>query len=174
VVEGRARPPVVLHQFPDHAAALACYRSSEYQAARSFRRATSADDLIIVEGYAGDQPMLPAALPAAARNKGYWIGHVDAPDPAGCEAIIATTAPIGKFGGRFLVRGGRYEVVEGRVAGCTVVLEFPSYRAALGCCRSPEYQAANRLRDGDGETVLIVVEGYEGRPHYSRGGWRPP
>jgi uncharacterized protein (DUF1330 family) len=55
-----------------------------------------------------------------------------------------------------------------------VVLEFPSYRAALGCYRSPEYRAANRLRDDGGETVLIVVEGYEGRPHYSRGGWRPP
>ena len=35
VVEGRARARVVLREFPDYAAALACYRSPEYQSARS-------------------------------------------------------------------------------------------------------------------------------------------
>jgi uncharacterized protein (DUF1330 family) len=56
-------------------------------------------------------------------------------------------------------------VAEGQVRGRTVVLEFPGYDAALACYRSPEYQAARRLRDGKGELDLIVVEGYDGPAH---------
>ena len=63
------------------------------------------------------------------------------------------------------MRGGTREVPEGKVRGRTVVLEFPSYDAALACYRSPEYQAAKRLRDGKGELDLIVVEGYDGPAH---------
>jgi len=37
VVEGRARSRVVLREFPDYASALACYRSPEYQSARTLR-----------------------------------------------------------------------------------------------------------------------------------------
>jgi uncharacterized protein (DUF1330 family) len=43
-----------------------------------------------------------------------------------------------------------------------VVLEFPSYQAALACYRSPGYQAAKKLRDGKAEFDLVVVEGYDG------------
>ena len=71
-------------------------------------------------------------------------------------------APIGKFGGRFLVRGGGREVVEGQVRGRSVVLEFPSYQAALACYRSPDYQAAAALRQGNAEFDLIIIEGYDG------------
>jgi uncharacterized protein (DUF1330 family) len=165
VVEGRARARVVLREFPDYAAALACYRSPEYQSARPLRLATSTGDFVIVEGYDGPQPPSAAPPPAAAR-KGYWIGHVDITDPEGYKAYMAANAePFGKFGGRFLVRGGTREVAEGQVRGRTVVLEFPSYEAALACYRSPEYQAAKRLRDGKGELDLIVVEGYDGPAH---------
>ncbi len=95
--------------------------------------------------------------------KGYWIGHVDVTDPEGYKAYMAADmVPFGKFGGRFLVRGGTREVVEGEVRGRTVVLEFPSYEAALACYRSPDYQAAKKLRDGKSEIDLLIVEGYDG------------
>jgi uncharacterized protein (DUF1330 family) len=163
VVEGRARARVVLREFPDYATALACYRSLEYQTARPLRLAHSTGDFVIVEGYDGVQPPQPASAPAAGARKGYWIGHVDVTDPEGYKAYTAANAaPFGKFGGRFLVRGGTREVVEGKVRGRTVVLEFPSYEAALGCYRSPDYQAAKRLRDGKGELDLLIVEGYDG------------
>ena len=59
-----------------------------------------------------------------------------------------------EHGGRFLVRGGTREVPEGQVRGRTVVLEFPSFQAALDCYHSPEYQAAKHLREGKGELDL--------------------
>jgi uncharacterized protein (DUF1330 family) len=166
VVEGRARARVVLREFPDYAAALACYRSPEYQLARPLRLATSTGDFVIVEGYDGPQPPPVGSPPPAAARKGYWIGHVDITDPDGYKAYMAANAePFGKFGARFLVRGGAREVAEGQVRGRSVVLEFPSYEAALTCYRSAEYQAAKRLRDGKGEMDLLVVEGYDGPAH---------
>ena len=166
VAEGRARARVVLREFPDYAVALACYRSPEYQAARPLRLATSTGDFVIVEGYDGAQPPPTGSPPAAGARKGFWIGHVDITDPEGYKAYMAANArPFGTFGGRFLVRGGSREVVEGQVRGRTVVLEFPSFEAALACYRSAEYQAAKRLRDGKGELDLIIVEGYDGPAH---------
>jgi uncharacterized protein (DUF1330 family) len=162
VVEGRARARIVLREFPDYATALACYHSPEYQGARPLRLAHSTGDFVIVEGYDGVQP--PPSSPASAARKGYWIGHVDVTDPEGYKAYMtADMAPFGKFGGRFLVRGGTREVVEGNVRSRTVVLEFPSYAAALGCYRSPDYQAAKRLRDGKAAFDLVIAEGYDGR-----------
>jgi uncharacterized protein (DUF1330 family) len=79
--------------------------------------------------------------------------------------MAANAMPFGKFGGRFLVRGGTREVVEGKVRGRTVVLEFPSYATALACYRSDEYQAAAALRKGRGELDLVIIEGYDG-PQY--------
>jgi uncharacterized protein (DUF1330 family) len=158
VVEGDGRARVVLREFPDYAAALACYRSPDYQDARPKRLANSTGDFVIVEGYDGPQPPAP--------QKGYWIGHVDIFDPEGYKAYqAANAAPFGRFGARFLVRGGTREVPEGKVRGRTVVLEFPSYDAALACYRSDDYQAAKRLRDGKGALDLIVVEGYDGPAH---------
>ena len=166
VAEGRARARVVLREFPDYAAALACYRGPEYQAARPLRLATSEGDFVIVEGYVGAQPPPSGTPPAPAARKGYWIGHVDITDPEGYKAYMAANAePFGLHGGRFLVRGGTREVVEGAVRGRTVVLEFPSFDAALDCYRSAEYQAAKKLRDGKGELDLIIVEGYDGPAH---------
>ena len=96
-------------------------------------------------------------------KKGYWIVRADVTEPEGYKAYMAADmAPIGKYGGRFLVRGGASELFEGTGRSRSVVLEFPSYEAALACYRSPEYQAAAALRKGKAEFDLLVVEGYEG------------
>jgi uncharacterized protein (DUF1330 family) len=55
-VEGKSRSRLVVLEFPDFASALACYRSSEYDAARKLRLGKSEADLVIVEGYDGAQP----------------------------------------------------------------------------------------------------------------------
>ena len=161
VVEGRGRARVVVRQFPDYAAALACYRSAEYQSARQLRLAHSGCDFLIVEGYEGAQPT--AAPTAAAGPKGYWIAQIDVVEPEGYQAYVAALpAVIGKFDARFLVRGGAQEVAEGRARSRTAVLEFPSFAAATDCYRSPEYQPLKKLRAGKAEVDLIIAEGYDG------------
>ena len=49
-----------------------------------------------------------------------------------------------------------------------MVLEFPSYVAALACYRSSDYQAAAALRKGKAEFDLFVIEGYDGPQTYRR------
>lgn len=96
--------------------------------------------------------------------KGYWVARVDVSDAEAYKAYIAANAaPIAKFSGRFLVRAGRFENPEGASRGRNVVIEFPSYQAALDCYRSPEYTAAIRLRLPPVATVdMVVIEGYDG------------
>lgn len=95
--------------------------------------------------------------------KGYWIAHIDVIDLEGYNTYMAASLPlIGKFGGRFLVRGGNNEKPEGVIRARTVVIEFPSYEAALDCYNSPGYQAAAAHRMGRAEFDIIIIEGYEG------------
>jgi uncharacterized protein (DUF1330 family) len=162
-VEGALRSRNVLREFNDYSSAVACYRSPEYQRARSLRFEHAVADFVIVEGYDGPQPDVSAAAPAAAARKGYWIGHVDVTDPEGYKAYMAADmVPFGNYGGRFLVRGGAREVVEGRLRARSVVLEFPSSEAALACYRSDAYRAAAALRRGKAEVDLVIIEGCDG------------
>ena len=96
--------------------------------------------------------------------KGYWIARVDVADPEKYKAYIAANAePFSKFGARFLVRGGNFENPEGTSRSRNVVLEFPSYQAALDCWNSPEYQAAIALRASPVSTIdLVIIESYDG------------
>jgi uncharacterized protein (DUF1330 family) len=69
-------------------------------------------------------------------------------------------ASILAAGGRYLVRGGDFEVLEGEApAGRTVVLEFPSMQAALDWYRSDEYTEIRKIREGAARARMYVVEG---------------
>lgn len=95
--------------------------------------------------------------------KGYWIARVDVSDPEGYKAYVAANAePLKKHGGRFVVRGGKFEAKEGRHRARNVIVEFPSYEAALACYHSPEYQHAISLRAPHSAADLIIIEGYDG------------
>ncbi|GIK84644.1 MAG: DUF1330 domain-containing protein [Burkholderiales bacterium] len=95
--------------------------------------------------------------------KGYWIVRVDIRDMEQYKRYIAANAePFRKHGARFLVRGGRYETMEGTSRERNAVIEFPSYQAAVDCWRSPEYQAALALREPVSTADLVIVEGYDG------------
>lgn len=71
-------------------------------------------------------------------------------------------APFAEYGARFLVRGGPQTVREGTARGRTVVIEFPSYEAALACFDSPAYQHAKAVRDPISMADMVIVEGYDG------------
>ncbi|MBE7522140.1 MAG: DUF1330 domain-containing protein [Burkholderiales bacterium] len=95
--------------------------------------------------------------------KGYWIVRVDIADPERYKQYIAANAkPLARYGARFLVRGGAFESVEGSARSRNAVIEFPSYRAALDCWRSPEYQQAMSLRVPVSTADLVIIEGYDG------------
>lgn len=96
-------------------------------------------------------------------KKGYWIGRVDVDDDEAYKAYVqANAAPFAAFGARFLVRGGAFENPEGSSRSRNVVIEFPSYEAALACYHSPEYQAAKALRDPVANGDIVIIEGYDG------------
>jgi len=95
--------------------------------------------------------------------KGYWVARVDVRDDAAYKMYVSTNAEaFTKFGARFIVRGGPYEAVEGTARARNVVIEFPSYEAALACYRSPEYRRAMAFRRGASEADLVIIGGYDG------------
>ena len=95
--------------------------------------------------------------------KGYWIGRVDVHNEEGYKPYtVANPAIFKKFGGRFVVRGGKFNAVEGQSRSRNVVIEFPDYERALACYSSPEYQANLRVRQPHSIIDLIIVEGYDG------------
>jgi len=95
--------------------------------------------------------------------KGYWIARVEVTEPEQYKAYIAANAlPFKNFGARFLVRSGRFENPEGSSRPRNIVIEFPSYEAALGCYKSREYQDALKLRRGASTIDLVIIEGYDG------------
>ena len=95
--------------------------------------------------------------------KGYWIGRVDVTDPESyADYVAANAAPFARFGARFLIRGGRFEAAEGTARSRNIVIEFPSYQAALECYRSPEYAEAMALRLDASVADILIIEGYDG------------
>src|SRR4029077_16233936 len=95
--------------------------------------------------------------------KGYWVASVDVSNPDGYKQYVAANAvPFHKYGARFLTRGGKSELVEGKLRSRVVVIEFPSFEAALACYRSPEYAAAKKLRESASVADIVVLEGHDG------------
>ena len=102
-------------------------------------------------------------LGKAPMPKGYWIGRVDVNDEEAYKPYAAANPAIfRKFGGRFVVRAGRFECPEGTSRTRNVVIEFPDYAAALACYRSPEYQANIKVRQPHSVIDLVIIEGYDG------------
>jgi uncharacterized protein (DUF1330 family) len=95
--------------------------------------------------------------------KGYWIARVDVYNADAYKNYVATNGEaFAKFGGRFIVRGGEFKRAIGSSRSRNVVIEFPTYEAALACWDSPEYQAARARQEGGAEMDAIIIEGYEG------------
>ena len=91
----------------------------------------------------------------------YVIADVEVTNPAGYEPYRPLAgASIQRFGGRFLVRGGSAELLEGTPPpNRTVVIEFPDLDTARRWYRSDEYQAALKIRQANSTGRLILVEG---------------
>jgi uncharacterized protein (DUF1330 family) len=92
--------------------------------------------------------------------KGYWMVRVTVKDPERYKDYVAANkAPLEKYGAKFIVRGGSYEVVKGASRERHVILEFPSFDAARECFFSSEYQAALDIFKTCAESDVVIVEG---------------
>ena len=91
----------------------------------------------------------------------YVVVQVDIKDPVRYEDYRKMVpASLEKYGGRFLVRGGKTHTMEGGWAPKRFVLvEFPSVEQAKAWWDSPEYRAARDLRWATSESQLIIAEG---------------
>ena len=94
--------------------------------------------------------------------KGYWIAlykqinNVDNLKNYGAKV----TPVIKSFGGKPLVRGGKYQRIEGEDFSRTVIWEFPTFQKAIECHESKEYQDGWNLAKDTTERNLQIVEGF--------------
>jgi uncharacterized protein (DUF1330 family) len=95
--------------------------------------------------------------------KAYVLVDVEVTDPAAYENYRKLSGPAAAaYGGRFIVRGGETEVLEGdRVPHRVVVLEFPDADAARAWYDSPEYREARAARANAAHGSFVLVEGAE-------------
>lgn len=95
--------------------------------------------------------------------KGYWVARVDVHDDEGYKPYAAANPAIfKKYGGKFVVRGGKFTCPEGESRSRNVVIEFPDYASALACYNAPEYQENIKRRQPHSVVDLIIIEGYDG------------
>jgi uncharacterized protein (DUF1330 family) len=92
--------------------------------------------------------------------KGYWMVRVTVNDPERYKGYVAANkAPLEKYGAKFIVRGGAFEVVKGASRERHVILEFDSFETAKACFFSAEYQAALAIFKTCAESDVVIVEG---------------
>lgn len=91
----------------------------------------------------------------------YLIADVDVKDPAAYEPYKdGAAASIKKYGGRYLVRGGKHEVLEDKWTPTRLaVLEFPSLDQAKRWYASEEYRKVRPIRLKHAVSDLVLVEG---------------
>lgn len=91
----------------------------------------------------------------------YLISDVSVKDAEAFESYrTLAAASIAQYGGRYLVRGGTIEPLEGGWApGTLIVVEFPDLERARAWYRSPEYAAALEFRDKALSRNLVLVDG---------------
>ena len=93
--------------------------------------------------------------------KGIWIAvyeKIENMEILKKYAVKAAPA-IGKYSGKFLVRGGKNITLEGNQSPRTVIVEFPTFSDAEKCYNSNEYQEALSILKGFAKRNLQIIEG---------------
>jgi len=91
----------------------------------------------------------------------YLVVDIDVTYPAQFEEYKKLApAAIAMYGGRYLIRGGAYEAIEGNWKPQRItVVEFESMEKAKAFYNSPEYQAAIKARLGAANMKMLLVQG---------------
>jgi uncharacterized protein (DUF1330 family) len=91
----------------------------------------------------------------------YVVVNIEVRDRDTYERYKQLAAPtVAAYGGRYLVRGGATQKLEGVWSPSRfVILEFPTVEAGRAWWDSPEYQPAKALRHASAATDMVLVEG---------------
>ena len=91
----------------------------------------------------------------------YIVVNVEVHEAERYEDYRKSVLPtLGKYGGRFLVRGGKVEVLEGAwTPKRFVIVEFPSMDIAREWWQSEAYAKPKALRQATSHTEMVLVEG---------------
>ncbi len=89
----------------------------------------------------------------------YVIANVEVTNPEDYrEYLLRNTDLVNRFGGHFVVRGGKVEVLEGEwTTYRVVVIEFPDGAAARAWYNSPDYQEAAEIRRTNARTYTLAI-----------------
>ena len=95
-------------------------------------------------------------------KKGYWISlYLKVGNQENLKKYADTITPIVKsYGGKPLVRGGKYQTFDGDNFIRAVIWEFPSYQAAVDCHNSKEYQNGWSLTKETTKRHMQIIEGF--------------
>ena len=91
----------------------------------------------------------------------YVLAEIEITNPEGYKEYTAhVPATIAKYGGRFVVRGGKAHVLEGEwPERRRVLIEFPTVDAARQWWNSSEYAKPKELRRANSNGRLLLLEG---------------
>jgi len=95
-------------------------------------------------------------------KKGYILVKISVDNHELFKQYPPLSGPImEKYGGKYIIRGGDFEVVEGKwLADRTTLVEFESLEKAKACYESLEYKKAREIRQKSTKSDLILIEGY--------------
>ncbi|MBT4684825.1 MAG: DUF1330 domain-containing protein [Candidatus Marinimicrobia bacterium] len=91
----------------------------------------------------------------------YLIANIDVQDSTKYKEYIKLTPPIvQKFGGKFLIRGGDYEICEGEWQPKRIIMiQFKSMEKAKEFYHSIEYKKILQIRQDSSYSDLVLVDG---------------
>ena len=99
------------------------------------------------------------ARPAAVLP-GYVVAEVDVTDPATFAKYSAKVpGTVAQYGGHYVIRGGKFDSIEGDAPKRFVVIQFDSVEKAKAWEDSPEYNAIKPIRHSSAKSRVFIIEG---------------
>jgi len=95
---------------------------------------------------------------------GYVVAEVEVTNPEVFKEYgEKTPATIAKYGGHYMIRGGKSDSIEGDAPKRFVVIQFDSMEKAKAWEDSPEYSAIKPIRHSSAKSRVFIIEGYAGK-----------
>jgi len=91
---------------------------------------------------------------------GYVVAEVDVTDPGTFQKYAEKTpGTLAPFNGRYIIRGGKFQSIEGEPPKRFVVIQFESMEKALAWENSPAYEAIKPIRHSSAKSRVFITEG---------------